>query len=55
MILPHPGVAFRPFVLVPLQEVAPFWHHPVTGLTAAQMLKKLHLEDEGGILSVEDL
>lgn len=55
LILPHPGVAFRPFVLVPLQEVAPFWHHPVTGLTAAQMLKKLHLEDEGGILSVEDL
>jgi 2-amino-4-hydroxy-6-hydroxymethyldihydropteridine diphosphokinase len=55
LILPHPGVAFRAFVLVPLHEVAPHWHHPVTGLTASEMLKKLPLRDEGGIVSVEDL
>ena len=54
LILPHPGVAFRPFVLAPLHEVAPHWHHPVTGLTAMQMLKKLRFAPGGGILSVEE-
>ena len=28
LILPHPGIADRGFVLVPLAEVAPRWHHP---------------------------
>jgi 2-amino-4-hydroxy-6-hydroxymethyldihydropteridine diphosphokinase len=55
LILPHRGVAFRPFVLVPLQEIAPHWHHPVTGLTPAQMLKKLRSDDDGGIVSIEEL
>ncbi len=39
--LPHPHLAERDFFLVPLEELAPGWTHPVTGLTAAQMLKQL--------------
>ena len=27
--LPHPGIVNRPFVIVPLAEIAPEWHHPV--------------------------
>lgn len=50
LILPHPGLAERPFVLVPLGEIAPFWHHPVTGLTAAMMLERLRVRREGRIL-----
>jgi 2-amino-4-hydroxy-6-hydroxymethyldihydropteridine diphosphokinase len=35
LILPHPRIADRPFVLVPLHDVAPLWRHPVTSKTAA--------------------
>lgn len=38
MILPHPRVQDRPFVLVPLRDVAPDWIHPVLGLCVAEML-----------------
>jgi 2-amino-4-hydroxy-6-hydroxymethyldihydropteridine diphosphokinase len=40
-VLPHPRLAARRFVLAPLAEIAPEWKHPVTGLTAKQMLAGL--------------
>ena len=36
--VPHPHMAERDFFLKPMMQLAPDWHHPVTGLTAAQML-----------------
>jgi 2-amino-4-hydroxy-6-hydroxymethyldihydropteridine diphosphokinase len=41
LVLPHPRLHQRRFVLVPLNEVAPDWRHPRLGLTAAQLLTKL--------------
>lgn len=38
LILPHPRIADRSFVLVPLAQIAPLWRHPVTGLTPQEML-----------------
>ena len=41
LMLPHPRLAERRFVLEPLAEIAPDWRHPVTGLTPSQMLATL--------------
>ena len=37
LILPHPRMAERDFVLAPLARLAPDWRHPVSGRTATQM------------------
>ncbi len=41
LTLPHPRMARRPFVLEPLQQLDPVWRHPLTGLTAGEMLSML--------------
>lgn len=37
LILPHPRLQDRAFVLVPLCDVAPDWRHPVLGQTVSDM------------------
>jgi 2-amino-4-hydroxy-6-hydroxymethyldihydropteridine diphosphokinase len=39
--LPHPELARRAFVLVPLVELDPQLTHPVSGLSVVQMLARL--------------
>lgn len=36
--IPHPGIAARRFVLMPLADLAPGLRHPVTGKTVREML-----------------
>ena len=39
--VPQPHLPERDFFLKPMIQLAPDWRHPVTGLTASQMLEKL--------------
>ncbi|GLS85347.1 2-amino-4-hydroxy-6-hydroxymethyldihydropteridine pyrophosphokinase [Cypionkella aquatica] len=50
LILPHPRLAERAFVLVPLHDVAPDWRHPITGLNVAQMLAALPPKDRAEVV-----
>ena len=40
-LLPHPRLADRAFVLLPLAEVAPDWRHPLTGESLRQLIARL--------------
>jgi 2-amino-4-hydroxy-6-hydroxymethyldihydropteridine diphosphokinase len=41
LILPHPRLHLRRFVLEPLREIAPGWRHPHLAWTAAELLDRL--------------
>ena len=49
LILPHPRLQDRAFVLVPLCDIAPLWRHPRTGRSAAEMLAALPAGDRESV------
>jgi len=49
LILPHPRLHQRGFVLVPLSDIAADWIHPITRRTVAQMCADLPAQDRASI------
>jgi 2-amino-4-hydroxy-6-hydroxymethyldihydropteridine diphosphokinase len=45
-IVPHPRMAERAFVLIPLAELAPDWGHPVTGEAISTLINRLPPEQK---------
>ena len=41
LVLPHPRMHQRAFVLIPLAELAPHWRHPLVGKTVEEMVQQL--------------
>lgn len=41
LILPHPRLQDRAFVLIPMLDVAPDWRHPLTGISLHDMVQAL--------------
>ena len=48
-VLPHPRLADRAFVLVPLRDVAPDWHDPRTGRSVSALLAALPADERAAV------
>ena len=49
LVLPHPRMHERAFVLLPLLDVAPDWLHPATGKTVTEMAAALPGQEKEGV------
>ena len=49
LVLPHPRMHERAFVLAPMADIAPDWRHPVKGATVAEMLAALPADDRAAV------
>jgi 2-amino-4-hydroxy-6-hydroxymethyldihydropteridine diphosphokinase len=52
LILPHPRLADRAFVLVPLMDIAPDWRHPITGVSIRQMHDALSAAQRSEVIAL---
>jgi 2-amino-4-hydroxy-6-hydroxymethyldihydropteridine diphosphokinase len=48
--LPHPRLAQRAFVLIPLSDVTPDWRHPATGLSVWELIAALPEESRATVV-----
>lgn len=54
LIIPHPSIPLRRFVLVPMVEIASGMRHPVLGQSVESLLKKLNKENNSSVMKKED-
>ena len=54
LVLPHPSMHERAFVLEPIMEIAPRWRHPVLDKTAKQLLAELDMAKGGKVLNARE-
>ena len=47
LVIPHPEIVNRSFVLIPMLELSPEWLHPKTGITIKKLWKKWLIQNEG--------
>jgi 2-amino-4-hydroxy-6-hydroxymethyldihydropteridine diphosphokinase len=50
LIVPHPRVQDRAFVLIPMMDIAPDWVHPILGLSVSEMLDALPLGEKVDVI-----
>ena len=47
LVIPHPEIQNRSFVLMPMLEFSPEWRHPETGITVKEIWENWLLQHEG--------
>lgn len=50
LVLPHPEIAMRPFVVRPMMDIRPLWHHPASGEPIGALWRKIRRGAQGRIL-----
>ena len=55
MVLPHPRLQDRAFVLGPLLDIAPDWCHPFSRLTVREMFRRLPAADRDALRPLPEL
>ncbi len=53
-VLPHPRMAERAFVLIPMADVAPEWRHPQSGASLADLMAALGDRDYAAVMALPD-
>ena len=51
LVIPHPKIGERKFVLVPLHEVAPDKYHPVSGVKVKELLQRC--TDQSAVVRID--
>jgi 2-amino-4-hydroxy-6-hydroxymethyldihydropteridine diphosphokinase len=54
LLLPHPRIQDRAFVLVPLRDIAPNWRHPVLDKTVSELYADLSAELRNEVYQIDD-
>jgi len=54
LTIPHKKLAFRNFILFPLEEIFSTWKHPKTGEIICSLIQKLPNEDKKSILKIKN-
>ena len=49
LVIPHPEIENRSFVLMPMLELSPEWLHPETGITIKELWENWLLKHEGQV------
>lgn len=49
LILPHPRLADRAFVVIPLAQIAPDWVHPISGKTMRELADALPMSEKNAL------
>jgi 2-amino-4-hydroxy-6-hydroxymethyldihydropteridine diphosphokinase len=55
LVLPHPRAVDRAFVLLPLQDIAPDWRDPVSGMNLDALITRLPRADQSACRPAGDL
>ena len=55
LIVPHPRMQQRAFVLRPLSDITETWYHPLTGQSLKDMLMRIPADQEGTPMEEKEL